>query len=145
VSKSGFFSLYSGWAAYIVLCLKPAITYAVFDRLKEIILKRRNAVGKTLTALEAFAIGAIARGIATMIVFPYTRAKVRVGHLASCRKPPARVILSLIPANLWTRSPKIRTLITSMLQPAGSGQIPQALNPKPSTLNPQVQVKSHKP
>ncbi len=24
--------LYSGWAAYIVLCLKPAITYAIFDK-----------------------------------------------------------------------------------------------------------------
>jgi hypothetical protein len=94
VSKSGFSSLYSGWAAYIVLCLKPAITYAVFDRLKEIILKRRNAVGKTLTALEAFAIGAIARGIATMIVFPYTRAKVKVSHLASCRESQPFGILS---------------------------------------------------
>ncbi|KAJ1468127.1 hypothetical protein T484DRAFT_1856342, partial [Baffinella frigidus] len=31
-----------------------------------------------LTALEAFVIGAIARGVATIAVFPYTRAKVIV-------------------------------------------------------------------
>ncbi len=51
-----------------------------YIQLKELILKRRSqAMGKMMTALtavEAFAIGAIARGIATIIVFPYTRAKV---------------------------------------------------------------------
>eukprot|EP00281_Chroomonas_sp_CCMP1168_P002951 CAMPEP_0206276108 /NCGR_PEP_ID=MMETSP0047_2-20121206/36121_1 /ASSEMBLY_ACC=CAM_ASM_000192 /TAXON_ID=195065 /ORGANISM="Chroomonas mesostigmatica_cf, Strain CCMP1168" /LENGTH=309 /DNA_ID=CAMNT_0053705585 /DNA_START=48 /DNA_END=977 /DNA_ORIENTATION=- len=82
IKKSGFSSLYNGWAAYLVLCLKPAITYAVFDKLKELILiKRSKALGKavlSLTTLEAFIIGAIARGIATFIVFPYTRAKILV-------------------------------------------------------------------
>ena len=80
INKSGFSSLYNGWAAYIVLCLKPAITYAVFDKLKDLILRRKSKMAgraaRTLSTLEAFVIGAVARGIATFIVFPYTRAKV---------------------------------------------------------------------
>lgn len=31
VREKGVAGLYSGWAAYFVLCLKPAITYALFD------------------------------------------------------------------------------------------------------------------
>jgi len=81
ISKSGLAGLYRGWEAYIVLCLKPALTYAIFDKLKALLLKRRAAGGgkaAALTVLEAFVIGAIARGIATIVVFPYTRAKVIV-------------------------------------------------------------------
>lgn len=95
VRTRGFTALYSGWAAYMVLCLKPAITYAIFDKLKELILLRRSKlVGKAvraLTTLEAFIIGAIARGIATIAVFPYTRAKILVKshkHVQG-QKPPS--------------------------------------------------------
>jgi len=35
-----------------------------------------GSAASTLTALEAFLIGAIARAVATIAVFPYTRAKV---------------------------------------------------------------------
>jgi len=35
-----------------------------------------GSASSTLTALEAFLIGAIARAVATIAVFPYTRAKV---------------------------------------------------------------------
>uniref|UniRef100_A0A7S4L290 Mitochondrial carrier protein n=1 Tax=Guillardia theta TaxID=55529 RepID=A0A7S4L290_GUITH len=82
IRESGIKGLYSGWTAYIVLCLKPAITYGLFDALKRWILKRNSMRGgrevKVLTALEAFLIGAIARAVATIAVFPYTRAKVIV-------------------------------------------------------------------
>ena len=85
--EGGVCGLYSGWAAYIVLCLKPAITYALFDYLKRLLLRRKHAragaggraaAAAALTALEAFVLGAIARGVATVAVFPYTRAKVCV-------------------------------------------------------------------
>mmetsp|Transcript_916 Transcript_916/g.1991 ORF Transcript_916/g.1991 Transcript_916/m.1991 type:complete len:303 (+) Transcript_916:66-974(+) len=78
ITTRGFGALYSGWEAYLVLCLKPAITYAIFDKLKSLLLAKKDRVLKGLSALEAFVIGAIARGIATIIVFPYTRAKVLV-------------------------------------------------------------------
>jgi len=84
IKESGVSGLYSGWAAYVVLCLKPAITYALFDALKKLILRKKTAKGatgaaaNTLTALEAFIIGAVARAVATIAVFPYTRAKIIV-------------------------------------------------------------------
>jgi len=79
--EGGVTGLYSGWTAYIVLCLKPAITYALFDFLKKYLLAQKKKKGQSassLTALEAFVVGAIARGVATIAVFPYTRAKVIV-------------------------------------------------------------------
>mmetsp|Transcript_72044 Transcript_72044/g.105591 ORF Transcript_72044/g.105591 Transcript_72044/m.105591 type:complete len:314 (-) Transcript_72044:388-1329(-) len=84
IKEGGISGLYSGWTAYLVLCLKPAITYALFDALKKLILRKKTAKGatgsaaSTLTALEAFLIGAIARAVATIAVFPYTRAKIIV-------------------------------------------------------------------
>mmetsp|Transcript_14390 Transcript_14390/g.33264 ORF Transcript_14390/g.33264 Transcript_14390/m.33264 type:complete len:302 (-) Transcript_14390:163-1068(-) len=78
IRKSGVGALYSGWEAYIVLCLKPAITYAIFNKLKAVVIAKKTQASKALTALEAFVIGAIARGVATIIVFPYTRAKILV-------------------------------------------------------------------
>lgn len=81
VRENGFKGLYSGWAAYVVLCLKPAITYALFDLLKKLMLRRKAAAGaaaRTLSTLEAFVIGAFARAVATIAVFPYTRAKILV-------------------------------------------------------------------
>jgi len=64
-------------------------------QLKRMLLKRRAARGGgsggagagagVLTAAEAFLLGAIARGVATVAVFPYTRAKVPRGRRRSAR------------------------------------------------------------
>eukprot|EP00752_Nemacystus_decipiens_P016768 g15005.t1 len=83
LSESGPAGFYSGIQAYAVLCLKPAIQYAVFNRLKAITLAYRGDKGgwaapKELTAVQAFVIGAISRAVATVIVFPYIRAKVLI-------------------------------------------------------------------
>eukprot|EP00903_Cladosiphon_okamuranus_P010191 g9650.t1 len=81
LSESGPAGFYSGIQAYAVLCLKPAIQYAVFNRLKAITLAYRGGKGGSgapneLTAVQAFVIGAISRAVATVMVFPYIRAKV---------------------------------------------------------------------
>ena len=61
---------YTSLGAQAVLCIKPAIQDSVYDRIKLWIAK-----GKALTTLQAFVTGAIARTIATLIVYPYIRAK----------------------------------------------------------------------
>lgn len=65
---------YKGIKAYYALCFKPALQYTVFEQVKAIWVKHR--VDKTLGAAEAFVLGMIARTVATILVFPYLRAKV---------------------------------------------------------------------
>ncbi|GMI43481.1 hypothetical protein TrCOL_g4299 [Triparma columacea] len=77
LSTKGISGMYKGVEAYIVLCLKPSIQYTVFERVKSIVLAARGkGGGDTLGAAEAFVLGMVARLVATMVVFPYTRAKV---------------------------------------------------------------------
>ncbi|CAM9193200.1 unnamed protein product [Choristocarpus tenellus] len=84
LAESGPGGFYKGIQAYVVLCLKPAIQYAVFNRFKAWKLAYETAKAATrgerpvteLSAAQAFVIGAISRAVATVIVFPYIRAKV---------------------------------------------------------------------
>ncbi|KAG6617326.1 Mitochondrial Carrier (MC) Family [Phytophthora cinnamomi] len=76
VKESGVGGLYKGLGAYFVLCLQPAIQYTVFERLKGLYLRRFKQASQALGALEAFVLGAVARSIATLVLFPYIRAKV---------------------------------------------------------------------
>lgn len=87
LSEQGLAGMYKGIQAYTVLCLKPSIQYTLFEQLKKIHLARRavnqssnhhrrSVVQQQLSALEAFVLGMFARTVATMVVFPYLRAKV---------------------------------------------------------------------
>mmetsp|Transcript_343 Transcript_343/g.687 ORF Transcript_343/g.687 Transcript_343/m.687 type:complete len:389 (+) Transcript_343:251-1417(+) len=88
LSEKGIGGFYKGIEAYTVLCLKPAIQYTVYEQVKKVVLAARlvtnNAQGRTsktqvedsLTAAEAFFLGMFARVIATMLTYPYLRAKV---------------------------------------------------------------------
>ncbi|KAL7692252.1 putative mitochondrial carrier domain protein [Plasmopara halstedii] len=76
IKESGVGGLYKGLGAYFVLCLQPAIQYTIFERLKSIYLRKYDVASQTLGALEAFVLGALARSIATLTLFPYIRAKV---------------------------------------------------------------------
>lgn len=83
-------SLYKGIQAYLVLCFKPAIQYTVFEQIKSLMLKARQQRPQhnhrslipplltTLSAVEAFVLGMLARTVATLAVFPFQRAKVRM-------------------------------------------------------------------
>lgn len=92
LSEKGIGGFYKGIQAYTVLCLKPAIQYTVYEQVKKIVLatrrvKKNNAAGTTaaraaaivdesLSAAEAFFLGMFARIVATMLTYPYLRAKV---------------------------------------------------------------------
>lgn len=86
-SEKGLKGMYKGWEAYTILCLKPAIQYTVYEQIKKVMLlsrsrkngldtkgKKRNS--QNLSPVESFLLGMLARTISTIIVFPYTRAKV---------------------------------------------------------------------
>jgi uncharacterized protein (DUF2062 family) len=80
-NQGGFSGFYKGFRAYFVLCLQPAIQYTAFEQLKVLYLtklKKKSFMSNSLSALEAFVLGAIARSIATLLLFPYIRAKVLV-------------------------------------------------------------------
>lgn len=77
-NDKGLAGFYKGMDAQLVLCLKPAIQFTVFDQLKNFYLRRLEKQGfkiSALTALQAFILGALARAVATFCVFPYTRCK----------------------------------------------------------------------
>lgn len=79
----GIGGFYKGIQAYVVLCLKPAIQYTVYEQVKQIVIGARRlqahgkaAVDDSLSAAEAFFLGMFARVVATMLTYPYLRAKV---------------------------------------------------------------------
>ena len=83
LSEKGVGGFYKGIQAYTVLCLKPAIQYTVYEQVKKIVLAARRAnsqgrkmVDESLSAAEAFLLGMVARIVATMLTYPYLRAKV---------------------------------------------------------------------
>lgn len=86
--------MYKGIQAYAVLCFKPAIQYTVFEQVKRIMLKGKSRT--TLTASESFLLGMIARTIATILVFPYVRAKVVMQTAQQVEGEEATSILALL-------------------------------------------------
>lgn len=52
LEESGARGFYKGFQAYFVLCLQPAIQYTVFERAKELYLRRFKQASKSLGALE---------------------------------------------------------------------------------------------
>mmetsp|Transcript_7172 Transcript_7172/g.14921 ORF Transcript_7172/g.14921 Transcript_7172/m.14921 type:complete len:345 (-) Transcript_7172:37-1071(-) len=86
LSSKGCAGMYAGVEAFAVLCFKPAIQYTVYEKVKSFILLGRGSKSKTLSAAEAFLLGMVARTVATIAVFPYTRAKVMLQ--SGSRAPP---------------------------------------------------------
>lgn len=67
-------NFYKGITAYYLLCFKPALQYTIYEQVKEaVLLGRKN---KALSSAEAFLLGMVARTVATVLVFPFLRAKV---------------------------------------------------------------------
>jgi hypothetical protein len=96
-AEHGIGGFYRGASAFAVLCLRPAIQYVCFERLKAALLlgPRHQAANRAhaanrgggngaseakarlqLSAAEAFLCGALARCVATCLIYPYVRAKV---------------------------------------------------------------------
>ena len=76
LQESGVSGLYRGWRPSIVLCINPAISFAAFEQLKLRLLRRRGLdVSSSISSFDAFALGAIAKAIATVVTFPFIRVK----------------------------------------------------------------------
>jgi len=74
IKETGMAGFYKGVGAYVFLSMKPSIQFATFEFLKRYTLG--DSSNTELTALQAFVLGAIGRAVATLMLFPYTRAKV---------------------------------------------------------------------
>ena len=66
--------MYQGMRAGLALCINPAIEFLAFERLKQQAL--RTTGKKYLSLAEGFALGAVAKAIATVLTFPLIRLKV---------------------------------------------------------------------
>lgn len=80
LNNEGVGALYTGLGYNVVLCINPAIQNTTFDRLKEMLLKflaRGAAKGQvvSMSPLQAFALGAFAKAVATLVTFPLVRLK----------------------------------------------------------------------
>ncbi|GAA5836774.1 hypothetical protein JCM11251_005784 [Rhodosporidiobolus azoricus] len=70
----GITGLWRGLKPSLVLCINPAITYGMFERLKTVLLKP----GDKMTPGKAFLIGALSKTLATVVTYPYIMAKTRL-------------------------------------------------------------------
>jgi len=87
LAKEGIAGLFKGFWFNVLLCINPAIQNTCFDKIKELLLWRKSSsdlsllVTRDLTkrismsASEAFVLGAVAKAIATIVTFPLTRLK----------------------------------------------------------------------
>ena len=76
VRESGIKGLYRGWGPSVVLCINPAISFAAFEQMKLRILRRRGlSVNASISSFDAFALGAVAKALATVVTFPFIRVK----------------------------------------------------------------------
>lgn len=84
-------SLWRGLLPSLILCSNPAINFTVYDVIKSIRLRKKVTDGDTLSMLEAFLLGLIAKFVATITTYPLIRAKVCIMasndlSLCSCLK-----------------------------------------------------------
>mmetsp|Transcript_24564 Transcript_24564/g.62540 ORF Transcript_24564/g.62540 Transcript_24564/m.62540 type:complete len:171 (-) Transcript_24564:26-538(-) len=91
-ARGGIQGLYSGISAYPILCWKPGIQQLVFESLKS----RQLISGRldVLSSYQAFAFGAVARSVATVVLYPYIAAKVKV-QIGLGKKAPGNPLWQL--------------------------------------------------
>ncbi|KAJ3092856.1 ADP/ATP carrier protein [Quaeritorhiza haematococci] len=83
IQEDGPMGLWRGLKASLVLCVNPAITYGVFERLKT---RLTNNGAENLSAWQIFLLGAMSKTLATIVTYPYIMAKVRLQW-----KPPKSI------------------------------------------------------
>jgi hypothetical protein len=125
--ENGLRGLYKGLGAYVVLGLKPAVQNAVFEALKARVLKRVGAAAKELSALQAFCLGAIARAIATLLVFPCTRAKVLMMTRGQDASQPAGAHPN---DKQQPRAPGLREVLSQVVREEGVLALYQGVKPE---------------
>jgi len=80
IREEGVTGLWLGIKPGMVLTINPAITYGVYERLKNILLLAKAAAGASekLTPGLTFLLGAFSKTLATIVTYPYIMAKVRI-------------------------------------------------------------------
>lgn len=73
--EDGVTGLWRGLKPSLVLTVNPAITYGVYERVKNIILAASD--GK-MTPWKSFLVGAVSKTLATVVTFPYILTKIRL-------------------------------------------------------------------
>ncbi|KAK4056336.1 hypothetical protein OIO90_002780 [Microbotryomycetes sp. JL221] len=74
LQDDGITGLWRGLKPSLVLCVNPAITYGMFERLKSMTLQE----GEKMTPGKAFVLGALSKTMATVVTYPYIMAKTRL-------------------------------------------------------------------
>lgn len=72
IAEDGISGLWRGFKASLVLVVNPSITYASFQKLHELFFERKAH----LSPIEAFALGAMSKNIATLVTMPLIVSKV---------------------------------------------------------------------
>ncbi|KAL2144076.1 hypothetical protein VTI28DRAFT_9605 [Corynascus sepedonium] len=80
--EDGISGLWRGLKASLVLVVNPSITYGAYERLKDVLFPGK----KNLSPLEAFALGAMSKALATIVTQPLIVAKVGL----QSKPPPVR-------------------------------------------------------
>ncbi|KAG0022532.1 ADP/ATP carrier protein [Entomortierella chlamydospora] len=76
VEEEGWTGLWKGLKPSLVLVINPAITYGMYSRIQELVLKAFRR--KDMTPGLVFLVGALAKTLATVVTYPYIMAKVRL-------------------------------------------------------------------
>ena len=87
--EEGPLALFAGVLPALVLVINPILQYTIFERLKDILAKRRR-----VTPRDAFFLGALGKLAATSITYPYITVKSRM-HVASKDGPQDGMMQSL--------------------------------------------------
>lgn len=77
IKEDGFLRLFAGVLPALVLVINPILQYTVYERLKQVLEKRRK-----ITAVDSFLLGALGKLAATTITYPYITVKSRA-HVAT--------------------------------------------------------------
>lgn len=72
IKEKGLFGFYSGLGANIIVAVQPAIHFGLYEQIRKSVAKGRT----TLSFMESFVYGGLARAISTSFIYPYIRAKV---------------------------------------------------------------------
>jgi len=76
--EEGIGKLWAGVSSSLLLCCNPAIQFAVYETIKRIIVRRSGKTSHNLRSIEAFALGAFSKWVATIATYPLQVAQTRL-------------------------------------------------------------------
>ena len=77
-NEEGFWSLWKGVGSGLMLVSNPSVQFVVYERLRAPLEARAKAAGASITSLQFFVIGAIAKAVATVVTYPIQLAQTRM-------------------------------------------------------------------